>query len=37
MDLQSGVEERAESALSALGTLCSTEGVELRTIRLATD
>ena len=37
MDLQSGVEERAESALSALGTLCSSEGVELRTIRLATD
>ena len=37
MDLQSGVEERAFSALSALGTLCSTEAVELRTIRFATD
>ena len=37
MDLQSGVEERAVSALSALGTLCSTEAVELRTIRFATD
>jgi len=37
MDLQSGVEERAVSALSALGVLCSTEGVELRTIRFATD
>ena len=37
MDLQSGVEERADSALSALGTLCSTGGVKLRTIRFATD
>ena len=37
MDLQSGVEERGDSALSALGALCSTEGVELRTIRFATD
>ena len=37
MDLQSGVEERGDSALSALGVLCSTEGVELRTIRFATD
>ena len=37
MDLQSGVEERSDLALSALGTLCSTEGVELRTIRFATD
>ena len=37
MDLQSGVEERSDSALSALGALCSTEGVELRTIRFATD
>ena len=37
MDLQSGVEERSVSALSALGTLCSTEAVELRTIRFATD
>ncbi|MED5231724.1 MAG: hypothetical protein VYB30_05090 [Candidatus Thermoplasmatota archaeon] len=36
MDLQSGVGERVESALSALGPLCSTEGVELRTIRFAT-
>ena len=37
MDLQSGVEERSVSALSALGTLCSTETVELRIIRFATD
>ena len=35
MDLQSGVEERSDSTLSALGALCSTEGVELRTIRFA--
>ena len=37
MDLQSGVEERGDSALSALGALCSTGGIELRTIRFATD
>ena len=37
MNLQSGVDERVVSALSALGTLCSTEDVELRTIRFVTD
>ena len=37
MDLQSGVKERGASAMEALGALCSSEGVEMRTIRFATD
>ena len=37
MDLQSGIEERSDSALAALGTLCLDNEVAMRSIRFATD